>query len=137
MVVIDSAGQVVYNNTMTSTDVLIEYGVQTNAAILGSDSGKRDRYSWMGDRLVSARTTMIATGKDECVWGPTEQAFNRQVTSGQVPINTLISPLDIEGILVRTTNVDPLLVDYSFDFLSTIYNYWFRYAYFHCYQNLV
>jgi hypothetical protein len=30
-------------------------------------------------------------------------------------------------VLVRTTNVDPLLVDYSFDFVLYIYHYWLRY----------
>jgi hypothetical protein len=113
---------------MLSDDVLIEYGVHTNDRHTCSDSGKRDRFSWLGDRLISARTVMIGTGQGKFVWGPAEEAFSRQISSGQVPINTLFGPLDTEGILIRTTNVDPLLVDYSFDFMQVIYNYWLRYA---------
>lgn len=52
--------------------------------------------------------------------------LNRQATSGQIPANTLFSPLDTVGTLIRTINVDPLLADYEFDFLMTVYNYWFR-----------
>lgn len=123
-----STGQIVYSNPMTSDDVLVEYGVQTSNQYSCSDSGKRDRFSWLGDRIVSGRTVMIGTGQGEHVWGPIEEAFSRQVTSGQVPINTLFSPLDVEGVLIRTTNVDPLLVDYQFDFIQVIYNYWLRYV---------
>lgn len=71
---------------------------------------------------------MIGTGQVQFVWGPAEEAFSRQISSGQVPISTLSSPLDTEGALIRTTNVDPLLVDYEFDFMQVIYNYWLRYV---------
>jgi hypothetical protein len=113
---------------MTSDDVLVEYGVQTNSQYSCSDFGKRDRFSWLGDRIVSARTVMIGTGQSEYVWGPIREAFSRQTPSGQVPISTLFSPLDTEGALIRTTNEDPLLVDYQFDFIQVIYNYWIRYV---------
>ena len=119
-------GAILYSNSMTSEDVLTEFGVQTNAEYVCSDAGKRDRYSWLGDRLISARVTMISTGDAEYVWGPAEQALSRQTTSGQIPINTLFSPLDTQGKLVRTQNVDPLLVDYNFDFIQVIYDYWMR-----------
>jgi hypothetical protein len=113
---------------MLSEDVLLEYGVQTNEMYTCSDSGKRDRYSWLGDRLVSSRTVMTGAGQGQFVWGPAEEAFSRQIPSGQIPINTLFSPLDPEGALIRTSNVDPLLVDYNFDFMQVIYNYWLRYV---------
>ncbi|KAM3065058.1 hypothetical protein ACMFMF_011370 [Clarireedia jacksonii] len=122
--VIDENGENIYSNPMSSDDVLVEYGVQTNDGYICSDSGKRDRFSWLGDRLVSARTIMVSTRQNEFVWGPAEGAFSRQVPTGQIPINTVFSPLDTEGILVRTINVDPLLVDYEFDFMQVIYNYW-------------
>jgi hypothetical protein len=122
--VTDVNGKKIYNNPMTSDDVLVEYGVQTNDQYTCSDSGKRDRFSWLGDRLVSARTIMVGTRQNEFVWGPAEQAFSKQVATGQVPANTLMSPLDAEGTLIRTTNVDPILVDYNFDFMQVIYNYW-------------
>jgi hypothetical protein len=69
---------------------------------------------------------MVGSQQGEFVWGPAEEAFSRQVGSGQIPINTLFSPLDAEGALIRTTNVDPLIVDYDFDFMQVIYDYWVR-----------
>ncbi|RDW84250.1 hypothetical protein BP6252_01840 [Coleophoma cylindrospora] len=122
--VVLSTGETVYSNPMTSDDVLVEYGVQTNEMYTCSDSGKRDRFSWLGDRLISARAVMAGTGDARFVWGPAEEAFSRQVSSGQIPINTLFSPLDTKGTLIRTTNLDPLLVDYNFDFMQVIFNYW-------------
>lgn len=121
-----STGENVYSNPMTSPDVLIEYGIQTNDQYICSDAGKRDRYSWLGDRLVSSRAIMVSTKQENLVWGPAEQALSRQSTSGQVPINTVFSPLDQQSTLIRTANVDPLLVDYNFDFIQIIYDYWFR-----------
>ncbi|KAH7350663.1 catalytic activity: RhaA is able to hydrolyze alpha-1 [Rhexocercosporidium sp. MPI-PUGE-AT-0058] len=115
-----------YSNPITSEDVLVEYGVQTNNQTVCSDSSKRDRYSWLGDCLVSARTVMIGTGQYQFVGGPTMEVFSRQVSSGQVPISTLFSPLEMEGTVIRTTNLDPLLVDYQFDLMQIIYNYWMR-----------
>ncbi|KAH7129839.1 catalytic activity: RhaA is able to hydrolyze alpha-1 [Dactylonectria estremocensis] len=121
-----SSGETIYSNAMKSEDILAEYGVQINTEYVCSDAGKRDRYSWLGDRLISSRVTMVSTAEDEFVWGPAEQAISRQSTSGQVPINTLFSPLDTESILIRTTNVDPLIVDYNFDVIQVIYDYWLR-----------
>lgn len=121
-----NTGENVHSNPMTLLDVLVEYGVQSNTQYVCSDSGKRDRFSWLGDRLVSARTVIIGSNQGEYVWGPAEEAFSRQVGSGQVPINTLFSPLDGEESVIRTTNVDPVIVDYSFDFMQAIYDYWVR-----------
>jgi len=123
-----STGQNVYSNPMTSPDVLVEYGVHTNTQYVCSDSGKRDRFSWLGDRLVSSRVIMVGTQEQQFVWGPAEEAFSRQVTTGQVPCNTLFSPLDTQGITIRTQNVDPLLIDYDLDFMQIIYDYWLRWV---------
>ncbi|KAJ5753780.1 uncharacterized protein N7511_007933 [Penicillium nucicola] len=120
-----STGENVYSNPMTDSDVLIEYGVHSNDKYACSDSGKRDRYDWLGDRFVSSRVIMASTHQSEYVWGPAEQMFSRQTSSGQIPINTLFSPLNMESALIRAANVDPLLVDYNFDFMQTIYNYWY------------
>lgn len=125
-----NSGENVYSNTMTSQDTLVEYGVQTLNGYSCSDSGKRDRYSWLGDRLISSRALMVSTGEMQFFWGPAEEAFSRQISTGQVPINTLFSPLTAEDTIIRTTNVDPLLVDYTFDFMQVVYHYWLRYVLF-------
>ena len=118
-----NTGEVVYSNPMTSSDALVEYGVETNDAYLSSDAGKRDRFSWLGDRIISSSAIMVSSAQTEYVSNVAEEAFSRQVTSGQVSCNTLFSPLDAESILIRTTNVDPLLVGYDFDFMHLIYDY--------------
>ncbi|KAJ5640999.1 Six-hairpin glycosidase-like protein [Penicillium herquei] len=123
---LNSNNETVYSNPMTSQDVLIEYGVQTNNEYTCSDSGKRDRFAWLGDRIMSARAVMVSSNQSEYIWGPARQSFSRQITSGQVPANTLFSPLDVQGTLIRTLNVDPLVVDYNFDFMQIIYDYWMR-----------
>jgi hypothetical protein len=123
-----STGEVVYSNPMTSPDVLVEYGVETNDEYVCSDAGKRDRFSWLGDRLVSSSAVLVSSAQTEYVYKVAEHAFSRQSTSGQVPANTLFSPLNPEGILIRTMNVDPLLSDYDFDFMQIVYNLWLRYV---------
>lgn len=125
-VTLNANNEIVYSNPMTSQDVLTEYGVQTNDQYVCSDSGKRDRFSWLGDRIMSSRAVMIGSHQSEFVWGPAEEAFSRQIPTGEVPANTLFSPLDVEGTLIRTSNVDPLVVDYNFDFMQIIYDYWMR-----------
>jgi hypothetical protein len=69
---------------------------------------------------------MVSTQQFEYVYGPAEKAFSRQTGSGHVPCNTLFSPLDEKSALIRTATLDPLLVDYNFDFIQIIYQYWLR-----------
>lgn len=63
---------------MTSEDVLVEYGIQTNNQYLCSDAGKWDRFSRLGNRLISARTVMVGSHQAEFVWGPAEEIFSPQ-----------------------------------------------------------
>lgn len=65
---------------MTAEDALTEYGVQTNEEYIFSDAGKRDLYSWLGDRLISFMLTTVSTTENEFVRGPAEQALSRQAT---------------------------------------------------------
>lgn len=97
-----------------------------NAEYVCSDAGKRDRFSWLGDRLHSARAAMAVSASQHNVVGPADQALSRQRTSGQILINTLFSPLDMESIQIRTGNVDPLIVDYEFDTIQYLHDYWMR-----------
>lgn len=75
--VTSSTSEVRYIQPMTSPDTLIEYGVQTNTDFVQSDSGKRDRFSWMGDRLISSRAILVSTLDGQCIWGPTRQTFKQ------------------------------------------------------------
>ncbi|BGP29034.1 hypothetical protein JCM10296v2_000770 [Rhodotorula toruloides] len=118
-----ASGQNWYSNPMTSEDVKVEYGVATNDFTVCSDAGKRDRYSWLGDRQISARS-IEAVGEFEYVWGPAEQAFARQIASGEVPSNMLFSQLDPLGIQGCTESLDLILVDWDSKFFDVIYHYW-------------
>lgn len=92
-----AAGVTMYSNPMTSADVLVEYGVATNDHTVQSDAGKRDRYSWLGDRSISARV-VEAVGSFDVVKEVALGAFSRQIGSGYVPSNTLFSELDALGV---------------------------------------
>ncbi|KAL7337612.1 catalytic activity: RhaA is able to hydrolyze alpha-1 [Rhodotorula toruloides] len=118
-----ASGQNWYSNPMTSEDIKVEYGVATNDFTVCSDAGKRDRYSWLGDRQISARS-VEAVGEFEYVSGPAEQAFARQIASGEVPSNMLFSQLDPLGIQGRTESLDLILVDWDSKFFDVIYHYW-------------
>lgn len=114
-----------YNNSLSGDNVLEEFGVATNEDWLCSDAGKRDRFAWAGDRLISVQAVAVASLDYNVLTGPSHHTFDRQIASGQVPINTLFSPITELGTLVRTGAVDPLLVEYMFDFMQVIYQYWF------------
>ncbi|KAK4051647.1 hypothetical protein OIV83_002787 [Microbotryomycetes sp. JL201] len=118
-------GSTFYSNPMTSQDVLLEYGVATNDYTVCSDAGKRDRFSWLGDREISARS-VEASGQFDLVRGPAEQAFSRQSPSGLVPANTLFSQLDKQGGEGRTDAIDLILVDWDNRALDVIYHYWMK-----------
>uniref|UniRef100_A0A0K3CKK1 BY PROTMAP: gi/342321267/gb/EGU13201.1/ Catalytic activity: RhaA is able to hydrolyze alpha-1 [Rhodotorula glutinis ATCC 204091] n=1 Tax=Rhodotorula toruloides TaxID=5286 RepID=A0A0K3CKK1_RHOTO len=118
-----ASGQNWYSNPMTSEDIKVEYGVATNDFTVCSDAGKRDRYSWLGDRQISARS-VEAVGEFEYVSGPAEQAFARQIASGEVPSNMLFSQLDPLGVQGRTESLDLILVDWESKFFDIIYHYW-------------
>ncbi|KAM0789680.1 hypothetical protein ACM66B_006542 [Microbotryomycetes sp. NB124-2] len=118
-------GSTFYSNSMTSPDVLVEYGVDTNDYTVCSDAGKRDRFSWLGDRSISARS-VEASGQFDLVSGAAEQAFSRQAPSGLIPANTLFSKLDAQGGAGRTDAIDLILVDWDNRGLDTIYHYWMK-----------
>lgn len=92
-----TSGETFYSNPMTSEDVKIEFGVATNDLTVQSDAGKRDRYSWVGDRSISARV-QEAIGSFDIIKEVARGAFSRQIGSGYVPSNTLFSKLDALGI---------------------------------------
>lgn len=126
-VTVTSGGSMLYSNPLTNaTQVRSEYGINANDHYVCSDAGKRDRYSWVGDRIHSSRAIAVSTGQFEFVTGSADQAFEKQIASGQVPANSLLGPVDAQGVLVRTTNVDPLLIDYEFDFITLLRDFWMR-----------
>ncbi|KXJ87792.1 Six-hairpin glycosidase-like protein [Microdochium bolleyi] len=118
--------KVLYENALTSPDVPREFGVATNDQYICSDGGKRDRFLWLGDMYISARSGLVSTGEPKYISGTAEMYFSRQTAAGHIPCNTLFSPLDMESTLIRTGNVDPLLVDYNFEFIQIVWDYWMR-----------
>lgn len=118
-----SSGGNFYSNPMTSEDVKVEYGVDTNSDYVCSDAGKRDRYSWVGDRQISARS-IEAVGDFEAVRGSAVQVFDHQISTGETPSNMLFSELNPLEIYGRTSSLDLILVDWAGKFISTLYYYW-------------
>lgn len=68
--VTSSSGETLYTNPLTNaTQVRAEYGLNTNDYYVCSDAGKRDRFSWVGDRLHSSRVIAVSTGAFENITG--------------------------------------------------------------------
>lgn len=86
-----------YSNPMTSGDVLVEYGVQTNTQYSCSDSGKRDRFSWLGDRINSVRAVTLGTHQSEFVWGPAEEGFLQTECVGPGTDQHAVQPAGCRG----------------------------------------
>ena len=80
--VVGSNGTLLYQNPMTSEDVLIEYGVSTNEASVCLDGSKRDRLVWIGDFVHTARTLGSSTHRMDYITGVIGHEFAWQQTTG-------------------------------------------------------
>lgn len=63
------SGTILYSNSMTSEDVLTEFGTRTNPVSVCLDGPKRDRLVWLGDlyhtmRIIPASTSRYDLTKD-------------------------------------------------------------------------
>ncbi|KAM0326155.1 hypothetical protein ACHAQA_006749 [Verticillium albo-atrum] len=89
----DQQGRSVYENTLTSDDILAEYGVQTNLFPVCLDGPKRDRLIWLGDYYHTARIIGVSTGRFDLQKGTFLSLFPTQLETGQF---SMASPLGYE-----------------------------------------
>ncbi|TVY21365.1 hypothetical protein LARI1_G001456 [Lachnellula arida] len=80
--VIGQNGNVLYTNPFTSTDILAEYLVASNAYAVCLDGAKRDREIWIGDFSHTAKELAASTGRYDFIESMIEFEFLGQFTSG-------------------------------------------------------
>ena len=77
-----SNGTVLYENPMTTQDVLVEYGINSNEASVCLDGSKRDRLVWIGDFVHTVRTIGASTYRTDFITGTMGFEFAWQIESG-------------------------------------------------------
>jgi hypothetical protein len=82
--VLSSNGTVVYQDPMTSTDVLGQYGVAENPAATCMDGAKRDRLVWMGDFYHTSKIIPASTGRSDLAESTLEYLAAWQISNGQL-----------------------------------------------------
>ncbi|KAI6354622.1 hypothetical protein MCOR32_010499 [Pyricularia oryzae] len=75
-------GSVVYQNAMTSPEVLSEYGVQSNSEGVCLDGPKRDRLVWLGDFLHTIRIMGASTSRFDLERGTLRFFLGTQIPLG-------------------------------------------------------
>ncbi|KAK5112254.1 hypothetical protein LTR62_004415 [Meristemomyces frigidus] len=117
-------GTTLYQNNMTSEDVLIEYNVASLAKSVCMDGAKRDRLVWIGEFYHTTRIILASTRRIDYILGTIAFEFERQLSDGPfagfVPIDPQLGS--------RPENKDAFmnqyggLIDYQDLFLCAIGN---------------
>ncbi|PQE11261.1 is able to hydrolyze alpha-1 protein [Rutstroemia sp. NJR-2017a BVV2] len=78
---------VLYQNPMTSSSILEEYGVAANTANVCLDGAKRDRLVWLGDFYHTTQIIASTTGRSDHVLGTYEWLQEWQIADGEMDID--------------------------------------------------
>lgn len=81
-----SNGTLLYENNMTSTSILSEYGVRQNTAALCMDGAKRDRLVWLGDFFHTSKILTSSTSRWDYARGTLDFLLDTQLPNGLVSI---------------------------------------------------
>lgn len=85
--VVGQNGSTLYQNPMTSSSILSEYGVAQNEATVCLDGPKRDRLVWLGDFFHTARIIPASTTRREDVLGTLQYFIKWQNERGLFPVS--------------------------------------------------
>jgi len=77
----------IYSNSLTSTDVLAEYGVGKNVETVCMDGAKRDRTVWLGDLFHTTRIIPASLSRSDYVTGTLRYLLDWQNFLGLIPID--------------------------------------------------
>ncbi|OHX00744.1 rhamnosidase-like protein [Colletotrichum incanum] len=80
-------GSTLYTNSLTTPDVLVEYGTQSNPESACLDGPKRDRLIWLGDFYHTARIIAASTSRTDQSRGTLQLLIDSQITNGQMNIS--------------------------------------------------
>lgn len=111
-------GAAMYSNSMTSPDVLAEYGTQANVGSVCVDGPKRDRMVWLGDFYHTARIIATSTSRNDLSRGTLKFLVDTQIDDGELSI---APPLGYNPS--KTFNTPGDLVDYQFLGLASLHSY--------------
>ncbi|CAI7634564.1 unnamed protein product [Penicillium pancosmium] len=75
-------GTMIYDNPLTSTDILQEYAVASNEYAVCLDGAKRDRTVWIGDFAHTARIIAVSSGRYDFIKSMIEFEFDWQYPPG-------------------------------------------------------
>ncbi|PQE06496.1 is able to hydrolyze alpha-1 protein [Rutstroemia sp. NJR-2017a WRK4] len=78
---------VLYQNPMTSSSILEEYGAAVNTANVCLDGAKRDRLVWLGDFYHTTQIIASTTGRSDHVLGTYEWLQEWQIADGEMDID--------------------------------------------------
>ena len=121
-----SNGTLLYENAMTSDDVLIEYGINTNNASVCLDGSKRDRLVWIGDFVHTVRTIGASTNRMDFITGMMGFEFAWQIESGEgtgyVPTDAPMGASSANKDIYYPSSY--FITDYQLFFLVTIGDYY-------------
>lgn len=123
--VVAQNGTVLYSNPLSSTDILEDYVVASNAYAVCLDGAKRDRQIWIGDFAHTARELAASTGRYDFIQSMIEYEFRGQFTSGPaagiVPIqNSMGSGPQYQSVYYPSQYSE---TDYQLFFLLTLGDY--------------
>lgn len=113
-----ATGAAMYSNSMTSPDVLVEYGTQANVGSVCVDGPKRDRMIWLGDFYHTARIIATSTSRNDLSRGTLQFLVDTQIEDGELSI---APPLGYNP--AKTFNTPGDLVDYQFLGLASLHSY--------------
>lgn len=113
-----ATGAAMYSNSMTSPDVLVEYGTQANVGSVCVDGPKRDRMIWLGDFYHTARIIATSTSRNDLSRGTLQFLVDTQIEDGELSI---APPLGYNP--ANTFNTPGDLVDYQFLGLASLHSY--------------
>ncbi|KAE8369937.1 Six-hairpin glycosidase-like protein [Aspergillus caelatus] len=80
-------GSTLYTNSLTTEDVLAEYGTQANQESLCLDGPKRDRLVWLGDFIHTARILGVSTSRIDHARGTLQYLLDSQIDDGELAIS--------------------------------------------------
>ncbi|PWY93095.1 Six-hairpin glycosidase [Aspergillus sclerotioniger CBS 115572] len=118
-------GTLIYNNPMTSSSVLEEFGVMTSNHSICLDGAKRDRLVWSGDFVHTYRVIQSSTGRSDFVTGSLKYWLDRQaLDSSEYRGYFSMSPAMGQSAKYVNTYDSFGLLDYQLFFLDAFAGYY-------------
>ena len=117
-------GTTIYENPMTDTSILEEYGVMPNKHSVCLDGAKRDRLVWSGDAGHTLRVVSASTHREDFINGTLAYLLERQISSGEFAGYFSMSPALGQSTKYTSIYNSAGLQDYQMIFLNAFARYY-------------